>query len=133
MKGQLNLAFEMKMKLEIIQIDPDGGSRTFHYFLPYIFDDFVGSHFYPIFVIPRGSGNPVKSSSSGLPPARERHSFCLPASSSYLAAPRNSFEGRDNLKKTYGIYRLVYISGVIISIEIFNDGEVMVIENFIIS
>jgi hypothetical protein len=39
MKGQLSLAFEMKVQLEIIQIDPDGGSRAFHDFLPYIFND----------------------------------------------------------------------------------------------
>jgi hypothetical protein len=34
MKGQLSLAFEMKMQLEIIQIDPDGGSRILKYFYP---------------------------------------------------------------------------------------------------
>jgi hypothetical protein len=55
MKGQLSLvslAFELKMQLEIIQIDPDGGSRTFHDFLPYIFDDLVESHFHSVFIIP---------------------------------------------------------------------------------
>ena len=56
MKGQLSLAFDMKMKLEIIQIDPDGGSRTLHDFLPYICDDLVESHFYRVFVIPAEAG-----------------------------------------------------------------------------
>ena len=52
----MSLAFELKMQLEIIQIDPDGGFRTYHDFLPYKFDDFVKSRFLRVFVIPVQAG-----------------------------------------------------------------------------
>jgi hypothetical protein len=50
----------------------------------------------------------------------------------YVAGRWNSFEGRDNLKKTYGIYRLIYINGAIISREFFNDGGVRITGDYII-
>ena len=40
-----------------------------------LIDGLVKIRIYPVFVIPRESGNPVKSRGSGLPPARERRLF----------------------------------------------------------
>ncbi len=34
MKGQLTLVLEMKMKLEFIQVNPDGRSRILNHFYP---------------------------------------------------------------------------------------------------